>query len=65
MDNVLLAMIKKTLDLHLLLNLTSAAIVYASFDLWISKDGMDIFALVVIFKNESWIPMHVTRAYLK
>jgi hypothetical protein len=35
------------LDLHLLPNLAFVAIVCASFDLWISRDGMDIFALVI------------------
>ncbi len=47
MDNVLPTMVKKTLDLHLLPNLAFVAIVCASFDLWISRDGMDIFALVI------------------
>jgi hypothetical protein len=65
MDNVITAMVKKTLDLHLLPNLAFAAIVYASFDLWISRDSIDIFALVIKILNESWTPMHVTMAYLR
>jgi hypothetical protein len=29
------------------------------FDLWMSKGGVDTFALVINYLNESWMPQHV------
>jgi hypothetical protein len=31
-----------------------------SFDLWISKDGHDIFALVINFSKVNWQPKQIT-----
>jgi len=47
-------------NLHVLQNLTFVTTIFESFDLWMSKGGVDIFSLVTIFLNESWTPMHVT-----
>jgi len=59
-DDMLLAIAKNPLNWHVLPNLTFAIIISTSFDLWMSKDKVDTFALVTNFLNESWTPMHVT-----
>ncbi len=57
---MLFAMVKTTMDQqHVLLNLT-IIIVFASFDLWMSRNDMDSLALVINFLNDTWIPMHIT-----
>jgi len=48
-DEMFLAMVKKTLNLHVFPNLTSITIIYTSFDLWMVKGDVDIFALVINF----------------
>ncbi len=53
---VLHAMIKKTMQLHVLIALTKATTLSTSFDLWMSKGGMYTFALVINYSNESWMP---------
>jgi hypothetical protein len=60
-DDVLLAMgkKKKQTNLHVFPNLTFVTIISISFDLWMFRDGVDIFALVTNFLNHSWTPMHV------
>jgi hypothetical protein len=50
---VLLAMVKKTLDQDVLPKLKIATIVTISFYLWMSCGGVDTFALVIIFLNET------------
>jgi hypothetical protein len=52
-------------NLHVFQNLAYVAIVFASFDLWMSRGGVDIFALVINFLNESWTLMHVTMGLFK
>ncbi len=42
-------MVKKTLDQPVLPNLKITATILASFDLWMSCDGVDTFTLVIIF----------------
>jgi hypothetical protein len=49
MDDVLLAMVKKNLNLYVLPNLTFVTIISTNFDLWMFRDGVDIFALVTNF----------------
>jgi hypothetical protein len=44
---------------HVLANLAFVTIIFASFDLWIFHNGVDIFYLVIIFLNDTWVPMHV------
>jgi len=62
MEEVLLTMFKKTVDFHVLSNLTSTTVVSTSFDLWISHDNVDTFALVINFLNENWVPCMLFRA---
>jgi hypothetical protein len=50
---VLLAMVKKTLDQHILPKLTIATIISISFDLWMFHGGVDTFVLVINFLNET------------
>ncbi len=52
MEEVFLAMVLKTMKLHVLLYFVEAAIVFANFDLWMSKGGMDTFALVTNYTND-------------
>ncbi len=59
-EEVLLAIVKKTMDHHVLLNLVFATIVSTNFDLWMFCGNVDIFALVINFFNVTWVPMHVT-----
>ncbi len=56
---MILVIVRKTMDLHVLFNLAFAIIMATSFDLWMSKHGMDIFAFVINYLNELWTPMHV------
>jgi hypothetical protein len=44
---------------HVLANLASAIIIFASFDLWMFHNGVDTFDLVFNFLNDIWVPMHV------
>jgi len=57
---VLLAMVKKTMQLHVLPELAKATTLSTSFDLWMSRGSVDTFALVINYLNESWMPQHVT-----
>jgi hypothetical protein len=52
MEEVLQAMVKKTMD-HGLSNLAFAIMVFGNFDLWMSHGGVDIFALVINFLNDT------------
>ncbi len=56
---MLLAMVKKTMDHHVLSNLATVIVVSTSFDLWMFYDGVDTFVLVINFLNDNWVPMHV------
>ncbi len=46
------------MQLHVLLGLIKATTLSTSFDLLMSKGGVDTFSLVI--KNESWMSQHVT-----
>ncbi len=59
-----LAMVKKTMDQHVLPNLASIVVIFISFDLWMSHD-MDIFSLVIKFLNDTQVPMHITMGLFK
>jgi hypothetical protein len=56
---MLFTMVKETMNLHVLLNLVSRNIVFASFDLQIFRNGVDTISLVINFLNKSWTPMHI------
>jgi hypothetical protein len=62
---VLLAMVKKTLDQHILLNLKTIVIISINFDLWMFCGSVDTFVLVIIFLNEVWALMHVVVGLLE
>jgi hypothetical protein len=47
------AMVKKTMQLHVLPRLVEVTTLSTSFDLWMSRGGMDTFALVINYLNES------------
>jgi len=53
-------MVTKTIQLHVLPRLVKTTTLLASFDLWMSRGGVDTFALVINCLNESWMPRHVT-----
>jgi len=57
---MLLAMVTKTVRLHVLPGFVKATTLPASFDLWMSRGGVDTFALVINCLNEFWMPQHVT-----
>jgi hypothetical protein len=52
---MLLTMVKKTMGHHVLLNLASATIVFASFDLWKSRGDVDTFVPIINFLNDNWV----------
>jgi hypothetical protein len=58
-EEMLLAMVKKTIDQHVLPKLKIVAIVATSFDLWMFRGGVDTFVVVINFLNETWVLMHV------
>jgi hypothetical protein len=58
-EEVLFAMVKKTLDRHVLPNLKTTTTISTNFDLWLFRGSVDTFALVINFLNEAWMLMHV------
>ncbi len=59
-QEVILVIVRKTMDMHVLLNLAFAIIMATSFDLQMSNGGVGTFAFVINYLNELWTPMHVT-----
>jgi hypothetical protein len=49
MEEVLLIIVKKTMDHHVLFNLAFATIVFTNFDLWMFCGNVDIFVLIINF----------------
>ncbi len=60
MEELLPTMVRKTMDHHVLLNLASTTMVSISFFLWMSHGGVDTFALIINFLNDTYMPMHIT-----
>jgi hypothetical protein len=54
------AMVIKTMQLHVMPRLVDATTLSISFDLLMSKGGVDTFALVIVYLIESWMSQHVT-----
>ncbi len=52
-------MVPKTTNLHMLPILASTTTMFTSFDLWMSKGGVNTFTLIINYLNEIWIPIHV------
>jgi hypothetical protein len=46
-------------------NLALTIVVFVSFDLWMSHGGVYIFALVINFLNDNWVPMHIIVGCLR
>lgn len=60
MEEMIPAVVPKTTNLHMLPILASITTMFTSFDIWMSKGGVNTFTLVVNYLNEIWIPVHVT-----
>ncbi len=58
-------MVNKTMESRVLHALTEATTIIAMFDLWMSHDGFDTFALVANYINRQWIFCHVIVRFLK
>jgi len=59
-EEVVPTMVKKTMNHHVLLNLTLTIVVSITFTLWMSRSRVDIFVLVINFLSDNWVPMHIT-----
>jgi hypothetical protein len=46
-------MVQKTMDLHVLHTLETTTTISTSFDLWMSKGGVDTIALMINYLDES------------
>ncbi len=53
MEEVLPAIVKNTMDHHVLLNLAFTTMVFSSFDVWMFCGGVDIFTLVINFPSDT------------
>ncbi len=60
MGHVLPEMVQKAMDLHVLLHLEFIAIVFANFDLSMSRGDINMFTLVINYWDDGWIPRHAT-----
>jgi hypothetical protein len=52
-EEVLQAMVKKTMDHHVLPNLALIIMDYVSFDIWMFHGKVDTFLLVINFLNDN------------
>jgi hypothetical protein len=57
-EEVLYGMVQKTMNLHVLLYLKSATIVFVYFDFQISKGNVNTFGLVINYLSDYYIFMH-------
>jgi hypothetical protein len=55
-EEVLHVMVTKSMDIHVLPKLASATIFFASFDLWMSERGINMFVVVINYLSENWEP---------
>jgi hypothetical protein len=53
-EEMFLAMVTKFMDIHVLPKFTNVAIDSTSFVLWMSKGGVDTFALVINYLTKAW-----------
>jgi hypothetical protein len=51
-EEMFLAMVLKTMKLHVLLYVVEATTMFANFDFWMSKGGMDTFALTTNYTKD-------------
>ncbi len=59
-SDILPNLVKKTKDVYVLPKLFRCGLATASFNLWVSKNTYEIFALAINFLNENWQPNKVT-----
>jgi hypothetical protein len=59
-DEVIPRMVSQTMEKYILPALAGCATATASFDLWMSRRGVNTVALVIHFINEQWVPCRVT-----
>lgn len=59
-DEVIPRMVSQTMEKYILPVLAGCVTATASFDLWMSRRGVNTIALVIHFINESWVPCRVT-----
>ncbi len=65
LEKVFHIMITVSMDMHVLPKLVSTAIVSTSFDLWMSKGGVNTFALVINYLIKTWEPMHIVIEFFE
>ncbi len=65
LEKVFRIMITMCMDMHVLPKLVSEAIVSISFDLWMSKGGVNTFALVINYLIKTWKPMHIVIEFFE
>jgi hypothetical protein len=56
LEKVLLTMVTKTMQLHVMPRLAKAITLPINFDLWMSRGNVDTFSFVINYLNESWMP---------
>jgi hypothetical protein len=59
-EKMLLIMVTKSMDIHVLPKLGGATTISTSFDLWISRGRIDTFSLVINYFSEAWEHVHAT-----
>jgi hypothetical protein len=59
-EEMMPTMVTKTMQLHVLPRFIETKIISINFDLWMSRCGVDTFALAINYLNDYWIPQHVT-----
>jgi hypothetical protein len=58
-------LVEKTKQLYVLPSLVECHFITSSFDLWMSKVGHEVFALVINFLGVDWQPKHITLGLFK
>jgi hypothetical protein len=53
------------MNLHVSPNLEFVIIIIFSFDLWMSKGGVDTFASIINYLNAIWKPRHAIVGFFK
>lgn len=59
-DDVIPRMVSQTMEKYILPALAGCVSATASFDIWMSRRGVNTVALVIHFINEQWVPCRVT-----
>jgi hypothetical protein len=52
--------LQKTMDANVLPTMFICFIISDTFDLWMNQNGFNIFALVVNFIDDAWVPKHIS-----